>query len=77
MKRFYLKKSSLVKYCKPEVVFETNGRKIDIEHEKDIVEYETHDGILPEFLSFDRKNEEVYVPNDKELIQRGLKSEVK
>lgn len=70
MTRYYLNKESLIKYCKPEVLFETNGRKIDIE-DKNVVEYVSNEG-LPEFLGLDG-NGVVYIPDEEELRERGLK----
>lgn len=69
--RYYLNKESLKKYCKPEVIFETNGRKLKLDDDN-IVEYESHDGELPRFLSFDGNTGEVYIPGEEELKNKKL-----
>lgn len=71
MVRFYLNKESLEKYCKPEVIFETNGRKLEL-NDKNIVEYESRDGILPRFLFYDKKTGEIYIPSEEELKKKKL-----
>lgn len=71
MRIYYLDKESIIEYCKPSVLYETNGRKIDND-DKNVVMFISEDNTLPEYLCYDPELDNVYIPDRYELEKRGI-----